>query len=75
MLSYDWCPNKYDLGFSNELLFVIIAQGPAKLRAVKVGSLKGILLRGPLHRGSCSSPRFFSDLQLCQVTLLQPFEL
>ena len=56
--------NRYGLGLSNEPLFIIIAQGVAKLWPVKVGSLKKILLRGLLECGPESSPGFFSDLQL-----------
>ena len=32
--------NRYDLGLSNELLFIIIGQEAAKLRLVKVGGPK-----------------------------------
>ena len=43
ILFFEKSPNKYDLGLSNELLFIIIAQGTAKLLPVKVGGLKKIL--------------------------------
>ena len=37
--------NRYDLGLSNDLLFIIIAQEGARLWPVKVGGLKKILAR------------------------------
>ena len=40
MLFYNLKANRYDLRLSNELLFIIIAQGAAKLWLVKVGGLK-----------------------------------
>ena len=37
--------NKFCLGISNELLFIIIVQGATKMRPVKVGVMKKIFLR------------------------------
>ena len=37
MLFFKYSANRYGLGLSNEPLFIIIAQGAAKLRHVKVG--------------------------------------
>ena len=40
MLFFKSSANRYGLGLSNELLFIIIGQGAAKLWPVKVGDLK-----------------------------------
>ena len=43
MLFLELSVNRYSLGLSNELLFIIIAQGAAKLWPVKVGGQKNCL--------------------------------
>ena len=37
MLIFKYCAKRYGLGLSNELLFIIIAQGAAKLWPINVG--------------------------------------
>ena len=69
------CPNKYGLGLSNEILFIIIAQRAPKLWSVKVGDLKKISDPTPDHSQITRAAEFFSDFQLWQVTVLEPFEL
>ena len=68
MLFFKSSVNRYGLGLSNELLFVIVTQGAAKLWPVKVGSPKRIMLCSPLECGLESSPGFFFDLQVWQVS-------
>ena len=75
MLFFKLSANRYDLGLSNEPLFIIIAQGAAKLWPIKVGDLKKIQDSTPDHTRVACAPEFFSDFQLWQVTVLQPLEL
>ena len=43
MLFFKLSVNRFGLGLSNKLLFIIIAQGAAKLSPVKVGGMKKFL--------------------------------
>ena len=60
--------NRYDLGLSNEPLFIIIGQGAAKLRPFKVGSSKKIRPSTTLNPNLLSkreaSKAILLDLQL-----------
>ena len=71
--------DRYDLGLSNEPLFIIIGQGAAKLWPFKFGSPKKIRPWTKSTSISISkgegSKAIFSDLQLWQVTVLQPLDL
>ena len=49
LLVFELCTNRYGLGLSNESLFIIIAQGAAKLGPVKVGDTKKIQNSTPGH--------------------------
>ena len=67
---------RYDLGLSNELLIIIIAQGAAKLWPVKVGGLKKIwprthsnpvLLSKRARTRQCSRTSNFERSQFCSL--------
>ena len=72
LLSVKLCAYRYDLGLSNELLFIITAQGAAKFWPVKVGGLKKdltqvvsslfLLSKKLMHKA------IFLEFQLWQVT-------
>ena len=67
MLFFNLRVNRYGLRLSNELLFIIIAQGAAKLCTVKVGGRKKSRVSPDLHCKKGSIPpgqEFFSDLRL-----------
>ena len=53
MLFFKLSANRYDLGISNEPLFIIIGQGDVKLSPVKVGAPKKMIM----NSGSFESPK------------------
>ena len=74
--------NVHGFGHSLELLCIITAQEAARLSPLKVGGPNKMRprLSHPYFLLSelmwdCLAQQFFSNLQLCQVTLLQPLEL
>ena len=64
MLFFKLSANRYDLGLSNEPLFIIIAQGAAKPWPVKVGSQRQILLWAHLNPFLLSKSGAALDLSL-----------
>ena len=69
--------NRYDLGLSNEPLFIIMGQGDAILwpwKAPKKISPQYISKPVLLSKQEASKA-IFSDLQLWQVTVMQPLDL
>ena len=66
MLFFKLGANRYGLGLSNDLLFIIIAQEAANKRPVKVGGLKKFALSDmrliSKKRFNSARARFISDL-------------
>ena len=72
ILIFKYFPKRNDLGLSNELLLIIIAQGATKLCPAKLRGLKNILAQVESNPFLISKREthkaIFSDLHLCNIS-------
>ena len=84
MLSFKLRVNRYDLAISNEILFIVIAQGAAKLWPVKVGGWSNpfllskscdLLDRPPTLTGHSFAAPWAMIMKSCSIESPKPYLL